>query len=523
MLLPDDGANRHVIPRWRDSRTTAELGELDSLQPRSTEEKSVDDSRAANAVLVARKEADWLAHRSVSFASDLLATVMSSGTESASALEAADFLIGNAAASPSAKAIARRLLGYSTPEIHPTAGGLTLDRRRERIHALRERLKDGPRNSLARVDLALEYTALGFRQQALAAMEVALRLAPNHRFLLRSASRLLIHVGDPATALDILRQSHRSKHDPWLVAAEIAIAGLAGKESRLAKVGAQLLSGGHFSPLHTTELASALATLEAESGARKRARGLFRQSLVEPTENVVAQAEWASRRLGFDEFQAKWLEVPGSFEARALNNSGTGHLVEAAAETWKWLDDQAFSTTAAIFGSFITSVGLEDYEQSLRFVEAGQRANPHDWLLLNNKAFALANLGELDEAEALWRPISRVSADRRRTATLRATGGLLLYRRGLAGAGRELYRNAVELFEKDGATRAAALAAILHAREELSTGDRDSLDVAVDRARRLSKGITTSEIVINLERLENLLRDRPEPPSRNGTPVQRTM
>jgi tetratricopeptide (TPR) repeat protein len=513
MFLPDDRRNRHVIPRWRDSRTTAALGELDSLgQPKAKELLS--DPRVSTGVLIARKVTDWSTHRSVSFASDLLATAMSVGAEHPSASDAANFLIGTEAASPAAKAIARRFLGHSGPvgdvleRYSGARSNLTRDLRYLRIHALKERLRDSPRNLLARVDLALEYIALGMAPQALAAMDIAVRLAPNDRFLLRAASRLLVHIGDEETALAILRQSDRSKYDPWLTAAEIAIAGRANKATRLAKIGSQMLSANQFSSFHTTELASALGTLEAESGARKKAARLFRRSLVDPTENVIAQAEWASQRMGFDEFQASWLDFPGSFEARARNDSQTGHFVEAVEETWKWLHDQAFSHTAATFGSYLASVALEDHEQALRFVEAGQTANPHGWLLANNRVFALANLGRLEEAESMWQTIPKNAAEGDRTATLLATKGLLLFKRGFTAAGREFYVTAIDWFVKAGYPKAAALAAIFHAREELSTGDDDSSEAAVQRARALSKDIVSPEIIAAVARLEELLSAR---------------
>ena len=47
-------------------------------------------------------------------------------------------------------------------------------------------------------------------------------------------------------------------------------------------------------------LAGALATTEMQAGAAKRAHKLFRSALIDPKENSVAQAEWASSRLTGD-------------------------------------------------------------------------------------------------------------------------------------------------------------------------------------------------------------------------------
>jgi hypothetical protein len=92
-------------------------------------------------------------------------------------------------------------------------------------------------------------------------MDVALRLAPDDRFILRSAARLLVHVGDSDGALEVLRHSDRTKIDPWLSAAEISIASTADRPSRFAKSAAHIVTGDRFPARQTTELASALATL----------------------------------------------------------------------------------------------------------------------------------------------------------------------------------------------------------------------------------------------------------------------
>jgi tetratricopeptide (TPR) repeat protein len=229
---------------------------------------------------------------------------------------------------------------------------------RRRIRALKQTLRNSPRNVLPRADLALEYTGLGLLEQALKAMDVALRLAPDDRFILRSAARLLVHVGDSDGALEVLRHSDRTKIDPWLSAAEISIASTADRPSRFAKRAAHIVTGDRFPARQTTELASALATLEASTGAVKKALRLFRRSLVDPTENVVAQATWAAQRLDINELQPQNLDVPGSFEARALTHVKGGDFAVALDATWKWLADQTFSKTAAVFA--VTHVSRKD-------------------------------------------------------------------------------------------------------------------------------------------------------------------
>src|SRR5207249_5632885 len=167
-----------------------------------------------------------------------------------------------------------------------------------RIAALRGRLKKDPRQALAWANLALEYASLGLRDKAKRAMNAGLSLAPSNRFLLRSAARLRLHLNEPEEARALLLRQPKTRHDPWLLSAEIAIATVLGKPSRLIRDGREMVEGAEFAPAHLAELASALGTVELLSGKTKAARKLFHRSLEAPTDNSVAQAVWASRELG---------------------------------------------------------------------------------------------------------------------------------------------------------------------------------------------------------------------------------
>lgn len=503
MAFPLDNSERRVIPRWRDSRTTAALGELDSAGQEPS--APVDDT------LVAQKALEWADNHSVSFASDLLATALSSGLQPTAGYEAAEFLLASKDASPAAKVIARRFLGLTQPktdllELYPdTNGTLPVQARHRRIHLLRQQLADSPRNVLLRADLALEYTAVGRRDKALEMMDLALRLNPENRFLLRSAARLLVHVNAADSALAMLRSSAVTKQDPWLIAAEIAISGVAEKGPRFAKIGGQILQGERFSNFHITELASALGTLEAEAGARKKAKRLFQQSLIDPTENSVAQATWAVQQREFDGFDPQLLQLPGSFEARALDSRRLGEVHTALSETWKWLGDQSFAPTAAIFGSYLASVAIEDYEQALRFVDVGTRANQNEWLLLNNRAFSLASLDRIDEAEEVLDSLPKTPSDPVRVATVLATRGLILFRRGLTMAARELYLAAVAAFRHANEGRGAAIALLFWAREEIianTSRAEAALKAAQEAVSPLGDSVDSTELLMALRRIE---------------------
>ena len=129
------------------------------------------------------------------------------------------------------------------------------------------------------------------------------------------------------------------------------------------------------------------------AGNAKIARKLFREALVQPTENAVAQVSWAAEHLPAFDIDPAVFSVPRSFEAKAWNFYHTARWPQALVESWNWLGDQPFSARPAVHGSFIASVLLEDYAEAQRIAAGGLIANPKDFTLINNIAFALANNG----------------------------------------------------------------------------------------------------------------------------------
>ena len=152
----------------------------------------------------------------------------------------------------------------------------------EQVRILRHLLRTEPRDPIAWVELSRTYAILGLREQAERSMAVALQLAMNNRFVLRSASRLWIYLDDPERAHDIIGRADRTCYDPWLLAAEIAIGSIDKKTPRFVKAARLMLSRGQFSPAHISELASAVATLELASGSIKKSKKLFGRSLEHP-------------------------------------------------------------------------------------------------------------------------------------------------------------------------------------------------------------------------------------------------
>lgn len=126
------------------------------------------------------------------------------------------------------------------------------------IKIARSRTRQFPRDAFAWADLAraLVIERKDFDSQR--AMAIALQLAPNNRHVLRAATRLFVHVDDAERAHDLLKKNAATKHDPWLMAGEIAVSALAERKPAFFKTGSKLIDEGGIAPRQLSELAAAI-------------------------------------------------------------------------------------------------------------------------------------------------------------------------------------------------------------------------------------------------------------------------
>ncbi len=168
--------------------------------------------------------------------------------------------------------------------------------------------------------------------------------------------------------------------------------------------------------------------------------GCSRQRWLIENENTIAQVEWASRRLPGLNLGDDQVEM--SAEARARRLAELDAIGMTLSATWDWLYDQPFSSDPAIFGSYHASM-RRCFEDGVRFAERGRRANPKDWLILNNLAFCLASLGRWKDADVVLRDVP-TSPSPEVTPTITATRGLIRLRAGDIATGQRLYRDAID-------------------------------------------------------------------------------
>lgn len=455
--------NRKIIPRWRDFLTTVTLGELSS--PRHHDAVSLDPENRLDGFRRA-----WIAYATLWHALDFIGAAFVLGRQDDPDVKvAATFIEAHNKNCPTAGLnLARIILNPTMYVSHPPeAVPHETQQIRTEIHFARLRLQDDPRNSVGMMDLARLYTILGRFDKATYYVEMAHKQSPDNRFVLRSAARFFLHLKDTDRALHILRASDIMTSDPWVSAAEIGVASVAGRPPRSVKTAVRILERGDFRLSATSELASALGTLELNNDRQGPARKLFRQSLKAPTENSLAQAEWASKQVGGLDAAVMSSGLPRTYEAKALYGLSQGQWQMALDNSIRWLQDQPFSSRPASVVSYVYDAVFEDHNESAKILETSLISNPGDRMLMNNLAFALASQGKIEKAEELLRGAQAEAIKDTTTITLCATLGLVHFRKKYYETGRGLYLDAMALARQANESRYEALAALNLAREEI--------------------------------------------------------
>ncbi|WP_205683935.1 hypothetical protein [Cryobacterium aureum] len=334
-------------------------------------------------------------------------------------------------------------------------------------------------------------------------MRTALSLAPESRFVLRSATRFYIHIEDPEQANFILQRSERLRSDPWLLAAELSTSQLAFGKFNNERAARELLISDNLSPHSLSELASALATNEIRSGRDSRAKKLFAIALTAPTENAVAQAASVAEH-GDIQIAPELLTIERGFEARAINNSRSGAWDLAAKEGQDWQFDQPFALEPALFTSYAAAIGTANFQLAYDVAVNGLRTHPYDAMLHNNAAFALGNLDRPAEAREHL-TFAHDTDDDEDSYVHRATLGLILFREGNPTGGREKYLSAIEALIATKKEMAAVATVLWAIEESLVQSDvaKESKGLAGEAVRRFPSPEGTA-VLARLNRLDGV-------------------
>ena len=491
---------RKIFPRWRSYRTTIQSQQLQSTRRIHNNRPPIED-------FLLSKKAMWMQHPTTHLAADIVGSGRALNREN-EVLEHARFLLQPSSnASQWMREIAQSVIAEASSEnshLNETVSPqMSPQQRYSRIRKYRSWLRSEPKDPITWTDLSLEYTILGNSDKSSKCMNIALQLAPCNRFVVRSASRLWIHHADLERAKWTLLKSLQISLDPWLLAAEIAVSDALNMRSLYIKKARHFVADDALSNFHISELASALATVELTSGSKVKSRRLFKQSLLDPTENSVAQLVWASRidrRLSMN-FNLP-SKVKNLFEAKCRrlywNNEWDGVL--SACKSWKI--DEPYSITPRLFGSHIAAVVQEDYETSKELIGQQEFVDYRCFELLNNLAFSEINLGNLGEADSILRSAQRVADEDKRRSVWLATKGLLEYRQGSFDDGRKLYQDSQDLARKLPEDRILRFSLAFNAIEEAKCcigGESPKIEEA---RKLLSKDLGDPVFRVLLDRLE---------------------
>jgi tetratricopeptide (TPR) repeat protein len=382
------------------------------------------------------------------------------------------------------RAIASDLSAPELPQLAECAVKEFEQTARREIRRFRALLAKNPGRPFCWSELARHFLVVGEQEKAIRSMQGALQLAKNNRYLLRAATRLFVHVGDPERAIHTLRSAPGIKSDPWLLAADIATSSVVRTQSRFFDAGRQVLSANQFSPHQLSELAAAIGTVEIAHGATKRARLQFAKSLIAPTENALAQAQWATEQDVKIVIPATAWDIPDSFEANALRfrqqRDWKGALNECAA----WLGEEPFSLRPALMGSYL-GFRPEYHATAEQFATIGLNSDGGNICLLNNRAVARAYQGNVYEAH---KDVKHAMQDdiAKRDPHLLATLGLIAFRSGMPLVGREFYGRCIAwfAFTKDPASIASA---VLHLLREEIRADPSMIPQAIQLSAQIAK------------------------------------
>lgn len=500
----NDNFERQVVPRWRDSEVASRSPDLLPLK-----------HAARPAVFVSHLEGKLEEFRrfpSVGVAADVASSALLTGE-----MDALDEVSG-IILSPSSTApaylrhlVKAGLAGRGPRDAHHSTSMV----HRAEIARLRRLLMVEPRNPILLMDLARHQATLGLHDRAEQTARIAVALAPNNRWILRSTSKLLTVYDKPLEAHRLLTQTKATASDPWLVAAELATAQAANVSPKFWRQAQSFLVGRSLGPEHLSELASAVGTFELLEGKTKKAKEWFRLSLKSPTENALAQAKWAERktRNGFH-VESLFESVGMAYEAACFSAYNEQDMIRAMGLAMEWMNDEPFSTVPASMASYLASL-LDDYDGVIDATSRGLMATPHDECMMNNRIFALISsgsaFGEDEEEVAHWaQGAARALRERQisensNVSHILANFGLLFYRMGDFVSGRRLYHRAIETAQSAGSRTTEVNALMFFTREALIAKEPWAPEL-LERAKKAASSANAQGALFYIAKMEALAR-----------------
>lgn len=430
---------RNVVPRWR---SIVQASELELRSAKATAQPAFTEDALKRAVSA------WEAQRTDEHAVDMLDAALIA-RRTASAFTAAAHIAGrsNHFGSRVVLAASHVLQNKAIPIYSADVAIVDDYQHRSSVAMLRSRLAVHSRDAVSWVELSRLHTRAGSLTSAKKAMEIAINLAPDSRFVLRSATRLFTTLHDPERAIRALRRSSGIDHDPWLQSAEIATSELLGIGSKCANRGLALVKSSRELPTSHSELCMAVATLESHAGVgNRKLLPMIEAGLTRPTENAVAQAVWLLDDLGRhfrDRFPA--FDMPlGANEARAIEALEAKKWGEGSNQCLLWMKDQPFQSRGPQMFAMVNTTHLMNYRQAADVAKRALRIHTDDWYLLNSVVVAEALDGKMAEAQKYLARLQAAATSPEALPFVSAAKGLISFQNSDAVAGRMYYKQAFE-------------------------------------------------------------------------------
>lgn len=428
-----------MLPQWRPARLASATSEL--AHPAARNEEF--GFRKFPAELTRRIER-FRIHGDHVCAAELLESAIGLGHPSTATEAARSIILQKDRIVPLVRRQAARLLRQTGEE--PNASEDLNETELKTSNKWRTRINLNQGDAIAWVELARAQLCRGHLAHAAKSMTIALQLAPNNRYVLRSAATLYHQSRDPQKAYDLIRKNPATPKDPWLMAAEIGLASFVDRSPFFMKSGLALIDEERLVPSQITELACAIGDQMLQSGPNRRGRKLIRVGLYAPTPNSVAQAEWISQSIKARLVDPAQLgRMPCAWEAKCTHAFCVGKFSWAIELGEKWIEDEAYNVMAYAGAASAANV-IERFSEALDLAKRGLLHDRNCSHLLNSVAFASACRGELDAADNALKTIPSDGSDMHFIAE--ANRGLIAFRRGSLDVGVQFYSNAILGFDK---------------------------------------------------------------------------
>lgn len=346
-------------------------------------------------------------------------------------------------------------------------------------------------DAIAWIELARAYTIKGLKIKAKRAALVALQLAPYDRFIVRSAVRFFLHIGDYESAWFYVTRASKSHFDPWIKATEINVANISSRSTpAIKKMIPPDLS--HEQIFHFSELLESYGYLELESGNDRKARKQLKLAWQNPSESVITHAEWLIRNRLPSLREGTDLEYSRSPEAYTWQKYSELKLDEAIEAAKEWELEEPYSKYPFIVGACI-ACNADKPETGVDIAERGLIIDPNNRIILNNLCYALLRIGDVDSASKHIRklvPRGETEADLIALATI----GLYEIKSKNVATGRQKYYEVIRKFKQKGEIDLQASAILNLAIAEIDVGTSESKPLAI-KALSVTESINSSTVL----------------------------